>query len=187
LQGDTKTDIMHRRSAIRCFLAGSAGIILLPACLHDQRKSSVIWKNISLTGEQEDMLADLAETVIPRTDTPGAKDISAHLFAMTMLDDCYDRAAQAKFMNGLAQFEALARDRYSHSFVDCSLAQKQELVGSIEKGSGVSTDVWSFYQTMKKLTIQSFVSSSFFLTKVHVYEMVPSRFHGCVPVGKANA
>ncbi len=71
--------MMHRRSAIRCFLAGSAGVILLPACLHDKRKSSVILKNISLTGDQEDMLADLAETIIPRTDTPGARDISAHL------------------------------------------------------------------------------------------------------------
>ncbi len=103
-----------------------------------------------------------------------------------MVDDCFDQAGQAKFMNGLVQFETLARDRYSRSFVDCPAAQKQELLTAIEKG-GAQADVVSFYQGMKKLTIQSFVTSSFFLTKVHVYEMVPSRFHGCVPVGKANA
>jgi hypothetical protein len=43
----------------------------------------------------------------------------------------------------------------------------------------------SFYQTVKERTIQAYTSSEFFLTKVQVYELVPARYHGCVPVKAA--
>jgi hypothetical protein len=181
-----KTGSMDRRSALRCFFVSSAGIVLLPSCLQDKKKPPIVWKNMDISGEQEDSLADLAATIIPTTSSPGARDISAHLFALTMVDDCCDKTAQKQFVNGLGQFETLARNKYGHSFAKCTKPEKEELLNAIEKKEGVSEEVASFYHTMKKYTIQSFVSSQYFLTKVHVYEMVPARFHGCVAVTKTN-
>jgi hypothetical protein len=175
---------MDRRSAIRSCIAVSAGIVLLPSCLQEKRKPSIALKNIFIDGGQEDMLAGLAETIIPRTSTPGAKDISSHLFALMMVDDCFDPAAQKKFMSGLQQFESVVKNKYGSSFSNCAPAQREELLKAMEKKDGAPQDAISFYATVKKLTIQSFASSQYYLTKIHVYELVPSRFHGCFPVTK---
>jgi hypothetical protein len=43
-------------------------------------------------------------------------------------------------------------------------------------------DVNFFYATVKRLTILAYSSSQYFLTKVQVYELVPGRWQGCIPV-----
>lgn|ERR1035438_3302570 len=177
---------MDRRSAIRCSLAVTAGIFLMPSCIQEKKKPSVALKNMDISGDQESLLADLAETIIPKTSTPGAKDISSHLFALMMVDDCYDPDAQKKFVSGLAQFESISKTKFGSSFTKCTQLQKEDLLKAMESKTGISDEALSFYNSMKRLTIQSFTTSQYFLTKIHVYELVPARFHGCVPVTKSN-
>jgi hypothetical protein len=105
---------------------------------------------------------------------------------MTMVDDCFDPAAQKDFEDGLAHFGSLVQSRYGQPFANCTTGQKQELLRSIETGNGVPEKILSVYHTVKKFTIQAFITSSYYLTKVHVYELVPSRFHGCVAVKKED-
>jgi hypothetical protein len=150
--------------------------------MQERTKSSISLKNINISGDQENLLADLSETIIPKTSCPGAKDISSHLFALMMVDDCYDPDAQKKFVTGLSQFESLAKTKFGSSFSKCTQQQKEELLRAMENKTGIPGESLSFYDAMKKLTIQSFTTSQYYLTKIHVYEMVPSRFHGCVPV-----
>lgn len=82
---------VNRRSAIKQLLYVSAGMALLPACLQHTSRASLTLKNISVDGDQEKMLAELVETIIPATTTPGAKALSAHLFTLIMMDDCYKK------------------------------------------------------------------------------------------------
>jgi len=177
---------MDRRSAIRCSLAVTAGIFLLPSCLQEKRKSTVALKNLDISEEQESLLADLSEAIIPKTSSPGSKDIASHLFALIMVDDCYDPDRQKKFISGLTQFESITKAKFGSLFAKCTQLQKAELLKAMESKTGISEDALSFYNSMKKLTIQSFTTSQYFLTKVHVYELVPARFHGCVSITKSN-
>ena len=173
---------MNRRTVIKNFLVFSAGAALIPSCMHEESKSSILLKNIKIDGDQEKMMAELAETIIPKTNTPGAKDLSSHLFVLMMVDDCYTKADQEKFMNGMEQFEAFAKKNYGNPFLKCTPAQKTELLKKLEDKKDVTDEITAFYSTTKRLTIQSFTSSKYFLTNVQVYEMIPGRFHGCVPV-----
>jgi len=173
---------MNRRSVIKNFLFVSAGMSLIPACMHDKGKASFLLKNINVNGDQEKMLADLTETIIPKTNTPGANDLSSHLFVMMMVDDCFKKEDQQKFVKGMAAFEDLTKKRCNNTFTDCTPAQKKELLTDIEKKNNIPDDVTAFYNITKRLTIQSFTSSQYYLTKVQVYELVPGRWHGCVPV-----
>jgi hypothetical protein len=177
---------MDRRSAIRCSLAISGGIFLIPACMQDKSKPAIALKNIAVSGDQENLLAALAEAIIPKTSAPGAKDLSSHLFALMMVDDCYAPDAQKKFITGLDQFESFTKNKFGSSFAKCAQPQKEELLKAMENKTGVPDEAVAFYSSMKRLTIQSFTTSQYFLTKVHVYEMVPARFHGCVPVTKTS-
>lgn len=173
---------MDRRSAIKTCFVFTAGIAFLPSCLLEKNKSSLLLKNIKINGEQEQLMAELSETIIPKTDTPGAKDISAHLFALMMVDDCFEPEKQQQFVSGLKGFEEMTKKKFDKSFIECSPAQRSELLTTLEGNKEAKDDTTAFYRMTRGLTIQCFTSSQFYLTKVHVYEMVPGRFHGCVPV-----
>jgi hypothetical protein len=150
--------------------------------LHSPDKPSLPLKNLSVDGDQEKMLAELTATLIPTGGTPGAREVSAHLFTLKMLDDCSGKADQEKFMKGLVAFDQAARAASGKSFADASPAQRESLLSAIESKKLPGEELNFFYSATKKLTILAWSSSQFFLTKVQVYELVPGRFHGCVPV-----
>jgi hypothetical protein len=173
---------VNRRTLIKQFLAISAGVVLIPSCMQDKSKASILLKTIIIDGDQEKMLAELAETIIPKTDTPGAKDISAHLFALQMIDDCYKEEEQQKFISGLKAFEEFSNKETGKSFVSSSAAEREALLTKLEAIKDGKEDLNYFYKSVKRLTIQAYTTSKYYLTNVQVYELVPGRFHGCVPV-----
>ena len=176
---------IDRRTAIKNFLIITAAVSFMPSCREDKKTSSIPLSNFTVDSEQESLLAELAETIIPATDTPGAKAIGAHLFALKMLDDCYSKDDQQHFMRGLEAFDKLSKKKVDQPFVKADPAQRATLLQLVQQKEGVDEDVLFFYGTTKKLTVEAYTTSKYFLTKVHPYELVPSRFHGCVPVKDA--
>ena len=177
---------MNRRSSIKTLLVLSAGAALMHSCLQDKEKSSLSLNNIKITDREEELLSALSETIIPKTETPGAKDVSAHLFALMMIDDCYSADDQHKFAKGLKAFEEFTNKKFDKSFVKCTPSERAEILKSVESKKDIPGEVTFFYNTMKWLTIQAFTSSEYYLTKVQVYKLVPGKFYGCVPVKKAS-
>jgi hypothetical protein len=172
---------INRRTALRQLAFISAGAALLPSCLSDHSKSGLLLKNFKIDNGQEQLMEELAATLIPTTSTPGAREVSAHLFTLKMLDDCYSRQDQEKFMKGMRQFDDAARSFAGKSFATASGPQRDSLLQAVGNGKIPGEELSFFYSTTKRLTILAYSSSSFFLTKVQVYELVPGRFHGCVP------
>ena len=179
--------MVNRRSAIRQLFCISAGALILPSCMQDKSKSAILLKNLSIDSGQEKLLEELTETIIPATSTPGAKDIYAHLFVLKMMDDCYKKENQKKFIDGMEQFQKEAKKELDKSFVDATPAQRQSFLKKVEADKESKDDLTWFYATTKQLTIQAYITSEYYLTKVQVYEMVPSRYHGCVPVKLLNS
>ncbi|MEP6846201.1 MAG: gluconate 2-dehydrogenase subunit 3 family protein [Panacibacter sp.] len=171
-----------RRYAIKQILFVAGGAMLIPSCMEDKSKASVILTNLKIDAGQEKLLAELAETIIPATTTPGAKDISAHLFALKMVDDCYKPEDQQKFVTGMEQFDKACKTQNGKSFVDCTMQQRALLLKDLETKKDQDNELAFFYKSTKQLTIQAYTTSKFYLTNVRVYEMVPGRFHGCVPI-----
>ena len=179
---------MNRRTALKTCLVFTAGAALLPSCMQERSKSSLLLKNIKINGDQEQLMAELSEAIIPKTDTPGARDVGAHLFALMMVDECYKPGDRDKFVLGLKQFEDYTKKKFGKSFVEITQAQRNELVKEMEsRKEEKDNEAVSFYKTTRGLTIQCFTGSQYFLTKVRVYEMAPGRFHGCVPVKSLKA
>lgn len=138
-------------------------------------------KNISISTEQETLLAEIAETIIPKTTTPGAKDIYAHLFVLKMIDDCKTKEDQDKFVKGLSAFEKFPGSNSSPSFIRASPEERFSILNTLEKREE-KDELQYFYRSMKGLTIQAYTTSQFYLTKVKIYELVPGRWHGCFPL-----
>ncbi|RYY14322.1 MAG: gluconate 2-dehydrogenase subunit 3 family protein [Chitinophagaceae bacterium] len=174
---------MERRAVIRNLLTIAGGITLLPACLNNTGKASVELTNIDLSAADETLLAEIASTIIPQTDTPGAKEVGSHLFVLKMVDDCYEKEDQQNFVRGLNLLEKHTRQRFNKSFISCSNEQKKQMLEAIENKESFEPEVAAFYKIMKEKTIQGYMTSKYVVMDVLKYEMIPSvPYNGYHPV-----
>jgi len=177
---------MDRRSSIKTLLILSAGTALLPSCLQEEKKASVSVKNYKINGNDEDLVASVSDTIIPGGKTPGAKDVGAYQFALMMVDDCSSPEEQQQFMKGLKEFDDFSKKTVGTSFTKATPGQRNKVLQAIEDKKDIPENVAFFYHTMRGLTLEAFTQSKYYLTQVHVYELVPGKFYGCVPVKKAS-
>ena len=173
---------ISRRTAIRQLAFLSASAALLPSCLVDHSKPDLVLKNFKVDGGQQKTLETLTATLIPTTDTPGAKETSSSLFILKMLDDCSSKDDQDKFFRGMQQLDDAAKKTTGTSFAAATAPQREALLIAIGDKKIPGEELAFFYSTARKLTILAYSSSQYFLTKVQVYELVPGRWHGCIPV-----
>lgn len=172
---------LSRRRVLKNLVFVTAGMALVPSCMSDRSKSSLLLKNISINADDEALMADLCETILPKTNTPGARDLSAHLYVLMMVDDCRKKEDQEKFIKGLDAFKKLSKQTIGKDFIKADQAERKKLLNTILAKIDEENELNAFVKMTKGLTIQSYTSSEFFLTKVQVYELVPGRYHGCVP------
>lgn len=173
---------VNRRDVLKQFAVVAAGFAIIPSCMQDRSKSALLLKKISILPSDEAMLFELCETILPKTDTPGAKDIDAHLFVLKMVDDCRTREEQTKFINGMSEFNKFCKSKHGDEFVDCKEETRRKIVEELIAKKEETTDLTSFFNTVKSLVMQSYTSSKYYLTNVQVYELIPGRYHGCVSI-----
>jgi hypothetical protein len=176
---------MIRRSAIKSLAILAGGVFILPACSGDKNKASIQLNHLNIDADQEKLLAEITETLIPETDSPGAKSLKLHLFVMKMVDDCYSLEDQQKFVTGLTHFEKLAKEQSGNSFINCPQLQREVILDKLETGKSYSEEVNHFYKIIKSRTIQGYLNSKYVMTEKLVYELVPGRYNGYFPVKKA--
>lgn len=179
---------MNRRTALKNFALVAGAAALLPACSHPPAElpASVPLRRLAVNARQEKTLAEVCETILPKTDTPGAKELGVHLYVLKMLDDCAGKDEQRAFQAGLGQLDEAAQQRHARPFLACSPAQRLTLLQGIEQGEGFLADLVSFYKTAKRLTVSGYTGSKYFLTQQIVYELVPSRYNGYFSIKDVN-
>jgi Gluconate 2-dehydrogenase subunit 3 len=176
---------MNRRTAIRNAVVIAAGATMLPSCFRED-KPVIALRNISLSGKEEEMLAQLTEAIIPTTDFIGAKDLRAHAFILTMVDDCYAPEQRDQFVAGLKKFNELSQEKTGDSFTRATPQQKKDLLTAIESRTDIPQEVIDFYSIAKRHTIQAFTGSQQFMEGLGGYRIIPGiKFRGCVPVAVA--
>jgi Gluconate 2-dehydrogenase subunit 3 len=177
---------INRRTAIRQLALLSASAALLPSCLGDHSKPDLVLSNFTVNGAGQRTLDALTATLIPTTETPGARETGASLFILKMLDDCSSKADQSKFFKGMKQLDDVSRKMAGATFVEATGVQREAILTAVGDRKTPGDELLFFYSTARKLTILSYSSSPYFLTKVQVYELVPGRWHGCVPVTQSQ-
>jgi hypothetical protein len=175
---------MKRRTALRSLALVVGGTIALPAWAKAWNPDVLAAiPNGLATPNQEALLAAVVDTIIPTTDSPGAKDLGVHVFLLKMLADCYEKTEQTRFLNGLDELEKNARSAYGKSFIACSETQRLAYLQGLEEAAkSVPTETNPFFPFLKNMTIQGYLNSAFVMRDVFKYELVPARYHGCVPV-----
>src|SRR5690606_9222296 len=125
---------MNRREAIQrvAFILGGSVIganLFLEGCT---RPAS---KNVESLFEKSniDFLNEIAEAILPKTSTPGAKDADVGSFIPVMIRDCYSPADQKAFVEGLNGVNERAQKDFGKNFVELSAEEKLQFVNAQDK------------------------------------------------------
>lgn len=114
-----------------------------------------------LTPNQLDAVAQLCETIIPRTDTPGAIDARVHEYIDVRLSGMYE-ADRRSFLRGLNWLEGRA-SLHGRSIAELDAAERISLLDPIsDKHDNHSQAVKpgvDFFRTLKNWTIHGYYTS----------------------------
>lgn len=140
---------------------------------------TVGWKPSFLSAEQNRLVVEATERILPATDTPGAKAAKVNEFIDIILMDNYDEGQQKEFLAGLDALEADAKGQHNKSFADCSADQMDALLTNAMNGK---SDAASFFNALKELTIVGFFTSEIGAKEVLNFQAIPGQWKGCVPL-----
>merc|ERR1711916_268167 len=120
------------------------------------------WFPEALTIEQDALIKEVSELIIPKTDTPGAKDALVNRYIDLALKDCYTPADREHFIAGIDELNKKANDTYGNNFVDCNKEEQVELL-KLEDEAAHNTEPLPgkrpFFIEMKQLTLSGYFTS----------------------------
>lgn len=126
------------------------------------------------------LLDEIAETIIPATDTPGAKAAQVGAFMAMMVTDCYDDAHHAAFRAGLDKLRA-------ENFAAATPAARTARLNALDAEQKLHTATPAhFFKMMKQLTALGYFTSEIGASQVLIYEESPGRFDGNLPYKKGD-
>ncbi|SKA32109.1 Gluconate 2-dehydrogenase subunit 3 [Chitinophaga eiseniae] len=186
---------MHRRDAIRnvAILLGTAisasTLSALESCTGSAPKNYDLHKP-----ETKALLAEIAETIIPTTSTPGAKAAKVDEFIVVMMNDCYKKSDQEVFLDGLKKIDAASQQQFKKNFMEISPEQRTELLTRIDKErveynkrkDKKEGDPTHYFQYLKELTLLGYFTSKEGATQALRYVPVPGKYEGCIPYKKGD-
>jgi gluconate 2-dehydrogenase gamma chain len=187
---------MDRREALKRTAWIMGGVVSAPAIMGVLKgcaaKPTIDWKPVFLSEDQGILVSEVAEIIIPKTDTPGAKDAGVPGFIDLMMKDVYAKEDQDRFLAGLKEFDEAANKEYGDSFIDLSPEDQAAFVKKVhdaaleEERATTPAPKRPFILMAKELTMLGFFTSEPGATQVLQYVAVPGSYKGCIPLSEAG-
>jgi len=183
---------MNRKTALKGIL-GVVTLGLSSGVLYELLKSGHSIP-VELLPKKRELIAELTELIIPRTDTPGAKDAKVEDFIIKMITENTDTKAQKSFLEGLSSLEQYAYTNYHKQFVDCKNVEKNDVLKHFEDKGNYSLEILNkvrkklfgppFFYQLRDLTVQGYCTSLLGATKGMAYDYIPVTYEACIPLRK---
>jgi hypothetical protein len=176
-----------RRRALKQ-MAGLLGLALsaqavdlLAASTPDSRKRAAKFLN----SDEMQMTGEIAELIIPATDTPGALAIDVHGFVDQYLAECVNTNDQQLFKAGLKRINTVAEDNFHKTFLACTHKQQVQLLTALEKmDMGFNQGDKQFFRQFKSYTLFGYYTSEVGAVQELAFLPVPGGYQGNFPFAK---
>jgi len=174
---------MERRDLLRVFGAATA-LALVP---HDAvaawaRVASGLRPLDGLTDAQLALVGAVADTIIPRTDTPGATDVAVPAFVNVIVTENYSDADRAAFSAGLDAIDAQAKASGGASFADLPPEARVGIIDALEASTDRRAEPNRSYWRLKALVVHGYFTSEPVMKRVLKVEIMPGKFDGAAPM-----
>lgn len=133
---------------------------------------------------------ELAETIIPTTNTPGAKSANVQDFIINVMINCTSRNEQNNFINGLEQLTDYCEKEYGKSFLKCTEEERNEILNHFEQRgeyklvilNKISNKLFgqSFFLKLRTLTVDGYCNSKLGVTEGLAYDYIPGSYESCL-------
>lgn len=188
---------MDRRDLLKmvALLTGGAvigGEVFLSGCNNADKTATTTTATGAFSNDDIAFLDEVAETILPKTNTPGAKDAKVGEFMTVMVNDCYTEPDQKTFHEGMKKLDEACNKLNSASYMKATPEQRHKLLVELDKEAKEyqktkkPDDPSHYFTMMKQLTLTGFFTSKPGATQALRYEAVPGRYDGCVPYKKGD-
>lgn len=206
---------MDRRELLKMIAAATGGVVIggeffLAGCKNPEAGPAK-----EFTANDIAFFDEVAETIFPKTSTPGAKEAKVGQFMVVMVNDCYTEENQNAFREGQAAINAACKKMHGHDFMNASPEHRKEVLLSLdkdvkdygakrkefikeqddlEKKAQANGDTNfkrktmpdHYYTMMKQLTIFGYFTSKEGRTGATRYEPVPGKYIGDLDYKKGD-
>ena len=199
---------MQRRELLKmiALITGGAvigGDVFLSGCKTATKKTGIISiENIALLNE-------VGDTMIPVTDTPGAKAAQVGEFMDVFVSDCYTANQQKAFNDGLVTLNKVCNEKFKKDFEKMEATERTALLTALEteaKAFNKSIEdkekpareeakktlkefigaPLHYYTMIKQLTLMGYFTSEIGMTKAMRLLPVPGKYDGAYPYKKGD-
>jgi hypothetical protein len=178
---------MERRDLLRTLASATALTILPHKTLEAwSRVASGVPTTSGLSDAHMVLVRALADTIIPRTDTPGATDVGVHRFVDVIFAEYLADEERARAVAGLNALDERAMSESRVVFADLSDEERGKFVESLEAGPR-DTDLKRTYWQLKGLIVRGYFTSEPVMKNVLRHVVMPGRFEGSAPIAIARA
>lgn len=185
---------MNRRDILRytAWLTGSAvsaplAGALLSGCSSDEPpalETGDIGELHFFTPEQFALLALLADTILPRTDSPSATDVSAHYRVDAMLGKIFEADYRDEFRHLWTVLEAYLSDA---DFVAADDEQRVALLRELELNQTTSlAEPQKALLETKQMLVVYYLTTEAVATNYLNHRPIPGRYEPCIPVEEVD-
>lgn len=141
------------------------------------------------------LLDEVAETILPRTDTPGAKDSGAGAQMAAIISNCFDQSQRTLVKDGLLALQALCLHRFKQNFQALTAEQKHQILTELDsEAKTLLTKAQQnkvapqphYFTVLKQQSIFAFFTSKVGATEVLRHVAIPGRWDGDYPYKKGD-
>ena len=151
------------------------------------------WKKQFFTNAEAECISALVDTILPRTETPGALDVNVDVFLDRIFAQTYDEAGQAKVRADIFAFNSKCKKIHGAIYSKLSDNDQVNVLQKEELDSGkYSQGVWGkavgeqqpigFYRSIKSMAIWAYCTSEKIGKEVLSYDPIPGEYLGCIPL-----
>lgn len=183
---------LSRREALKtvtALLGGVAltgGASLLTSCA-SYDSGEALSESTPFTDAEVALLDDMAETILPRTETPGAKDAGVGAFVAFMVVDAYSPDNRRIFREGLIALQQSSQAEFGTTFTHLQADDQLAVINRLDREqhefqrgkAGDQPNHW--FRMMKELTLLGYFTSEVGMTKALRYVERPGRYDPCAP------
>lgn len=189
----TPSERITRREAILRVSAMLGGVALvgqgamLAGCDRAPRREVPSAGEGLFTDDDVALLDEIAETILPETDTPGARAAGVGPFMALTVTDCYHPAEQRVFRDGLDEIDRQSEDLYGVDFRSAMPDRRLALLEGLDAEqlawmqSKASDAPAHYFRMMKELALVGYFTSEIGYSQALRYAETPGRYDPCVP------
>jgi hypothetical protein len=175
--------MLNTKISRRVFIGSSAFVITASLFACAENKSTGVMK-ISEKGQffdakQLTVLHDIAEIMIPKTDTPGATD--AHVIPVldALMLTWASEDTKQKYINIIQQVEQLALDTYKAAYLDSLPSERKTLLTELDKQAfaNEASALSQNYRKLKEMIFHVYYTSE---EANPDFVLIPGEYKGCL-------